>query len=355
LSLARVFPRTPEPGTYLITFAMDGIADGLGRLDALGAADADVGAGVAHDLGAAVVRLAPSHLDELSVHSGSRHAIQTVERIGPFVASPIVRATPGTDVTARWHDTDAATWGMQAIAFDHGNASGVTIAVLDTGFGPCGAFTGRSVTAELFARNATDTTDGNGHGTMCTGIACGGLAPTGRRYGIATDADIYIAKVLTAAGWGRPQDVITGLNAAVRRRCQVISMSMSLASNDHLVGFDEIGRRALAAGSLIVACAGNEAPNTVVQPAASDGIMAVGAVDASGDMFPASSPSGRGPGAMVDLSAPGVAVFAPIADDQSGPRFSVGTGTSLAAPHVAGIAALHFAAGLSAEEVWNSS
>ncbi|MBY5399528.1 S8 family serine peptidase [Rhizobium leguminosarum] len=243
-------------------------------------------------------------------------------------------------------DETSNTWGLQAIRAIEGDLSGVGIkvAILDTGFDETHQdFVGRSVTKKLFATRSSEG-DVHGHGTHCIGTACGPLRPTsGPRYGIAYEAEIYAGKVLGDDGFGTDRSIIAGMEWALDEGCHVISMSLGAAtqfgdapSDD----YEQIGQVCLDAGTLVVAAAGNESSRPqqiapVGSPANASTILGVGAVDRP--FVPASfSCGGLNPGQEVDIAAPGVDIFSSLPDD----KYDRWDGTSMATPHVAGVAAL---------------
>ena len=187
--------------------------------------------------------------------------------------------------------------------------------------------------------------DGHGHGTHCIGTSCGSKAPaTGPRYGVAHGASIFAGKVLGDSGSGSDGGIIAGINWAVENGCHVISMSLGADVASVHPPYTAVGKRALVAGALIVAAAGNNADRRVGNygfvgaPANSPFIMAVGALEQNLNMayFSARTLAGTR-GGQVDIAGPGYQVYSswPMPT-----RYRTISGTSMATPHVAGIAAL---------------
>jgi len=259
----------------------------------------------------------------------------------------------------------AATWGLQAtrVLESPWTGHGVKIAVLDTGFTlDHPDFGDRLIEPQSFVAGETPQ-DGHGHGTHCIGTAAGPRTPGQLpRYGIACDAQIYVGKVLNNQGRGRDGDILLGINWAIERGCRVVSMSLggaTLPGDKPSTVFENMARRALASGTLIVAAAGNESRRgdqpprirPVGHPANCPSIMAVAAVDVALQTAWFSNAGLEPNGGQIDITGPGVDVYSawrmPL-------RYNTISGTSMATPHVAGLAALHIQAnpGITAVDLW---
>ena len=244
-------------------------------------------------------------------------------------------------------DTDGASWGLRATgaASSSYTGRGIRVAILDTGLDfEHPDFAGRSVVSESFVSELS-ARDGNGHGTFCAGVACGPVRPAGGpRYGVAPEAELYIARVLDDRASGLDGNVLAGIDWAVRNQCAVVSMSLGspvLVGDPFPEVYEQAAARALAAGTLLIAPAGNESQRPdeiapVEHPANCPSILAVGAVDRGLRVAPFSN-GGLNPGGDVDLVAPGIAIGSAAPHPS---LYQTASGTSMAAPYVAGIAAL---------------
>ena len=271
---------------------------------------------------------------------------------------------PGTANTLAppFGDSAELTWGLQAVgiaaAQEKGHTgAGVRVAVLDTGFDPAHQdFASRTTVAESFIEGEGPE-DAHGHGTHCTGTACGPWQPgTGPGYGVAPESEIYSGKVLGADGSGSDTSILAGIDWALQHDCQIISMSLGADVREVHPPYVAAGRRALERGSLIIAAAGNNAQRSagdygfVGAPANSPHVMAVAALDSDLRTADFSARSSPHDGGEVNIAAPGVDIYSSWISEE---RYRTISGTSMATPHVSGIAALICAAtGARGEELW---
>jgi subtilisin family serine protease len=300
-------------------------------------------------LGLAVVSRGPDELAaSLSRMSASDASIVTVEpeRVMHAIADPPADPDPSAEPAATFTDDDAFTWGLHATAVDATSATGAgrKIAVLDTGFDLAHPdFAGRAITSQSFVDGAA-VDDGHGHGTHTAGTAAGPAKPgEGRRYGVAPEAQLFVGKVLDDSGAGVDAGILAGIDWAITNGCQVISMSLGADVATVSTAYETVGRRALDAGCVIVAAAGNNAnrsngdPGFVGMPANSPSIMAIAALDSQLRVADFSAAANPVEGGEIDVAAPGVDVYSSWPMPQ---RYDTISGTSMATPHVAGLAAL---------------
>jgi thermitase len=175
--------------------------------------------------------------------------------------------------------------------------------------------------------------DDHGHGTHVAGIAAAesnnGLGITG----IAWDAPIMPLKVLDNRGSGSVADLASGIVWATDHGARVINLS--LGENSPSMLMENAVNYAYAHNVVVVAAAGNDGTLGVLYPAASANVIAVASTDASNNR---SSFSNYGP--EIDLAAPGSSIYSTYWSAASGSTYFTKSGTSMAAPHVAGLAAL---------------
>lgn len=258
-------------------------------------------------------------------------------------------------------------WGVKAVNADTSpfTGNGIVVAVLDTGIDAAHpAFAG----VELVQRNFTDEdgADLHGHGTHCAGTIFGRNVG-GTRIGVAPGVKRALIGKVLGEGGGSSEQIVSAIQWAAENGAHVISMSLGidfpgfaralqvqgfppeLAASRALEGyrenvllFERLATliRARSNPTLIVAAAGNEShrelnPNFelgVAPPAVSEGIISVAALGQRAGGFHVGDFSNTG----ANVSAPGVNIISA----RRGGGLVTMTGTSMATPHVAGIAAL---------------
>lgn len=253
------------------------------------------------------------------------------------------------EVSADNDINNGATWGIDITKVLHSPYTGaaVKVAVLDTGFDTTHPdFKEREITTTSFVPDEP-VDDLHGHGTHCIGTACGSVNEQGTRYGVASDVHIYVGKVLSNQGSGAQSWILNGMAWAANNGCKVLSMSLGSPVSEgesYDIAYERAAQFALSKGALIMAAAGNDSQRSkglfspVSSPADCPSILAVAAVDSElqvGDF----SNRAINPSGLVDIAAPGVNVYSSWSMPA---RYRTISGTSMATPYVAGIAALFF-------------
>jgi thermitase len=236
------------------------------------------------------------------------------------------QGTAGADIkaSAAWEETKGDT--------------GTVIAVLDTGVDLLHPDIKNKIvnSGRDFVNNDFDATDDNGHGTHVAGIAA---AETNNQIGIAGVAwncKVLPIKVIDKNGSGLYSWLIDGIIYAADNGAQVINMS--LGGSDYSDALKEATAYAFGKGLVEVAAVGNDGGPVLFPAAFDDYVLAVAATD-----YTDSSPSWSNVGSQVDVAAPGVDILSLVPTwyfGQGSIPYGFGTGTSAAAPHVSGLAAL---------------
>jgi subtilisin len=230
-------------------------------------------------------------------------------------------------------------WGVARVgapqAWPKTQGEGASIAVIDTGIDASLAELSGQVAGGvniLDPLHPENWKDDEGHGTHVSGtIAANGL--NGGLAGVAPRAKLWAVKVLDKDGNGNYSDVIAGIEWAMNHGIKIANMS--LGADEGSEPLHRAVQAALASGMIIIAAAGNSG-GTVGFPGAYPEAIAVGASDSADHVAPFSS---RGP--EVAYIAPGVN----IVSLKMGGGTTTMSGTSMASPHICGLAALAFAQG----------
>lgn len=217
----------------------------------------------------------------------------------------------------------------------HMGNSQVIIAVLDSGVNALHPdLAGRVLSGYDFVNNDADATDDHGHGTHIAGIIAANVNNGIGSAGICPGCSILPVKVLDSGNVGTWANVAAGIVYAVDQGAKIINLSLGGNSNTQII--QDAVNYAVQKGVLIIAAAGNSRTETPFYPAALDAVIAVSATRQDDTRWSLSNF-----GNWIDISAPGYAIFSTYNDlSNFYGGYTFMSGTSMASPHVAGVAGL---------------
>ena len=251
--------------------------------------------------------------------------------------------------------TNPPNWGLDRI--DQANlplndsyeytfdGTAVTVYILDTGIRSTHEQFGSRVTCGKNFIDGETCEDSNKHGTHVAGTVGGSTA------GVAKNVNLVTVKVFGADGSGSFSTILSAVEFVIAQTPGTPRViNMSLGGRGISAEFEEGINEAVAAGIVVVVAAGNEARKACLStPAFVPSAITVGASDIEDGVAFFSNH-----GSCVDIFAPGVDIYSAgwLADDQ----YVFLSGTSMAAPHVAGVAALYLQANptWTPDQVWNA-
>lgn len=278
------------------------------------------------------------------VHYRYHHALKGFAATIPAPAlegirrNPMVSFVEADAIVTKNNQSNPPSWGLDRIdqrtlpldfLYSYQNTgSGVRVYIIDTGIRfSHQEFGGRAVSGYDFVDNDADASDCDGHGTHVAGTVGGASV------GVAKGATMVAVRVLNCNGSGTVSGVVAGINwvAANHISPAVANMSLGGGNSSSIVTAVE---NAIAAGVTFVVSAGNSNANACnYSPANAPSAITVGA-STSGDVRSWFSNYGS----CVDIFAPGSSIYSSTNDANN--SYDSWDGTSMASPHVAGVAAL---------------
>ena len=264
-------------------------------------------------------------------------------------ASGII-ATPDTPIKATTQQNPVPSWGLDRLdgaALDNSYnyisaGAGEYVYVIDTGvYSGHNEFGGRVQSGYTAVADGNGTEDCNGHGTHVAGTIAG------QNYGVAKSATVVAVRVLDCTGSGYSSSVIAGINWVIASHpggAGIINLSLGGTANSAI---DQAVADATAAGLVVVVAAGNSGADACsYSPARAPSALTIGAIDQTNAKAGYSNY-----GSCVDMWAPGSQITS--AGINGAGSSATLSGTSMATPHVAGLAArlLQARPGMSAAQI----
>ncbi|TSA80541.1 S8 family serine peptidase [Deinococcus detaillensis] len=315
-------------------------------------------------LAVAVANLTPQQVDELLAAPEVRTVARNQRRHLPPLVLPDSVGQSAL-LTGTLPASSPVNRALEQIGLDPARQTvtgkNIKVAVIDTGLDLTHPdFAVLPGNSQSFVPGEPDVQDQNGHGTHCAGVIAGkAVSAGGFRYSVAPDTELLIAKVLDQYGHGYDDQILDAIDWATDQGADILSMSLGSArqvGQPYSDPYERVASTLLSQGILLIAAAGNESQRPALiapvgNPAACPSILAVAAVDGRDQpaFFSCGAVDAVG---SVEVAAPGVGVYSAWV----GGGYKRISGTSMATPHVAGVAALYMQQfpELSGQTLWDS-
>ncbi|WP_406672520.1 S8 family serine peptidase [Natronospira sp.] len=317
------------PGSYIVV-----LNDDVSGVQNVGATAQSLASEVGFDVG----REFSTAIQGFTVETGQR-GFQSTEALKRLAADPRVDFVEADrQIWLQETVQDGATWGLDRIdqrdlpldnqyVYD-ADGSGVEVYIIDTGINTSHQDFGGRVAGGVNTVDNDGIGDCNGHGTHVASSAAGST------YGVAKNADLYSVRVFGCSGGTTTQAILDGIDWAVSNMSGPAVANLSLGGGASQA-LDNAVNNGASAGMTMVVAAGNENQNACnVSPARADQAFTVGSTTSNDSRSNFSNW-----GSCVDIFAPGSDITA--AWHTSNSATNTISGTSMAAPHVAGVAALY--------------
>lgn len=261
----------------------------------------------------------PKHILQIPVIEGTKH----------ILGFPVLRKI-------RPEELEQIPWGVKKIRADDVwneykvKGKEINIGIIDTGLDHNHPDLKDNIKGGYnFVDNDDNISDDNGHGSHVAGIIAALANKTGI-IGVAPEANLYGVKAINSEGVGNDSDIIAAIEWCINNKMNIINMSFGDKSTTKAE--TEILNKAYDKGILLIAAAGNSGSgrDTIDYPAKHERVIAIGAVD---EKDKRASFSSTGP--SLEVSAPGVDILSTTPG-----TYDAYSGTSMACPHVVGLAAL---------------